>query len=199
MASVYDYTFHNLTRTDDDTCYLSERDIQNEKFGSYLTRNYYESMCGAKKAIEFSTRQPVMFIKDGYGTTGAGGCNVDQDSNLRIGSIQTNPKCRISLYARPFATVPYLGRGPHRPIIESQIQQGDYVVNRKSCNTVTTQSFLPNIYVPHVPTLSATITNPTNLIEESAAEGWIRGGVPSRELIRDQDYTQDRQRRAMRS
>jgi hypothetical protein len=58
---------------------------------------------------------------------------------------------------------------------------------------------LPNIYVPHIPELSATITNPTNLIEESAAEGWIRGGVPSREIIRDQDYTQDRQRRAGRS
>ena len=26
---------------------------------------------------------------------GAGGCNVDSDSNLRIGSVQTNPKCRI--------------------------------------------------------------------------------------------------------
>ena len=39
-----------------------------------------------------------------------------------------------------------------------------------------------------VPTLKATIQNPVNLIEDSAAEGWIRGGLPSRELSRDKDY-----------
>ena len=33
-----------------------------------------------------------------------------------------------------------------------------------------------------------TITNPANLCESSAANGWIRGGLPSRELTRDKDY-----------
>ena len=39
-----------------------------------------------------------------------------------------------------------------------------------------------------IPTLQATIQNPANLVEGVAAEGWIRGGLPSRELTRDQDY-----------
>ena len=29
---------------------------------------------------------------------------------------------------------------------------------------------------------------PHNLVESAAAAGWIRGGLPSRELTRDQDY-----------
>jgi hypothetical protein len=39
-----------------------------------------------------------------------------------------------------------------------------------------------------IPSLAASITNPTNLIEGAAAEGWIRGGLPSRDLTKDQDY-----------
>ena len=39
-----------------------------------------------------------------------------------------------------------------------------------------------------IPSLKANIQNPANLCEESAANGWIRGGLPSRELTRDQDY-----------
>ena len=38
-----------------------------------------------------------------------------------------------------------------------------------------------------VPSLKASIQNPANLCEGIAAEGWIRGGLPSRELSRDQD------------
>ena len=30
--------------------------------------------------------------------------------------------------------------------------------------------------------------NPANCVEGVASEGWIRGGVPSRELTRDADY-----------
>ena len=39
-----------------------------------------------------------------------------------------------------------------------------------------------------VPALKASIQNPANLCEGIAADGWIRGGLPSRELSRDQDY-----------
>ena len=43
-------------------------------------------------------------------------------------------------------------------------------------------------HTPMIPSLQSTITNPANLVEGAAAEGWIRGGVPSRELTRDKDY-----------
>jgi len=187
MASVYNYTFDSLTRLGDDVCYNTERNKQNTSYGSYNVTNYFSQNCGLQKPLDFATSQPNVFVNGGYGNSGAGGCNIDSDSNLKIGSVQTNPKARISLFTRPFATVPYLGRGPCRPIEESRIQQGDYITNKKSCSTVTETEF-ENQYTPMIPSLKASVTNPSNLVEGVASKGWIRGGLPSRELIRDNEY-----------
>ena len=100
----------------------------------------------------------------------------------------SKPKCRISLFQRPFATVPFLGRGESNSILESQIQQGDMVQNRKSINTTAEISYIPYTNYPLLPSIQATVTNPANLVEGVAADGWIRGGLPSRDLTRDQDY-----------
>ena len=42
MASLHTYTFDNLSRIGDDVCALSERDRQNNNFGTYTTKNYFE-------------------------------------------------------------------------------------------------------------------------------------------------------------
>ena len=102
--------------------------------------------------------------------------------------IRDSPKCRISLYERPFKTVPFLGRGSSNPVLESHIQQGDMIQNKKSINTTTEQSYMPYLNYPLLPSIENSITNPANLVEGVAAEGWIRGGVPSRELQKDKDY-----------
>lgn len=187
MASVSSFTFDNLSRIGEDQCAISERDIQNNAYGTYSTNNYFLKYCGMKKPIEFATRQPNVFFKGGHG--GVGGCVVDDNSNLMIGSIQTNPKCRISLQQRPFLTVPFLGKGASNPLAESKLQQGAHVNNKKSCNTVTETPFERET-LRLVPSLRATIQNPNNLVEGVAAKGWIRGGLPTRELNRDQEYFQ---------
>ena len=64
------------------------------------------------------------------GHGGIGGCTVNDETELKLGTMQTNPKCRISLQQRPFLTVPYLGRGAVDSITESKLQQGDAVSNR---------------------------------------------------------------------
>ena len=190
MTSVHSYTFDNMSRMGDDECNLSQRNVQNAEFGSYPLQNYFIQYCGMKKPIEFATSQPNVFFNGGFGNScGAGGCNINSDSNLKIGSIQTHPKCRISLYQRPFVTVPYLGRGPHHPLLESKLQQGTYMTNTKSCNATSEISFFHQ-YEDLVPSLKATIQNPSNLVESSAAKGWIRGGLPTRDLVRDQSYFQ---------
>lgn len=190
MASAYNYTFDNLSRLGDDVCYQTEKNRQNTDFGNYNLTNYFTQHCGLKKPLELATSQPNVFIRDGYGPGGAGGCNIDSDSNLRIGTIQTNPKSKISLYTRPFLTVPYLGRGPARPLEEARLQQGDHIRNKRSCSTVTETSYIDYRQYPLIPSIKGSVTNPDNLIEGVAAKGWIRGGLPSRDLIRDQDYAQ---------
>ena len=135
MASVYNYTFDNLSRIGNDRCAISERDVQNNNFGSYTLQSYFLKNCGMRKPIEFATSQPNVFY-NGSHQVGLGGCNVQADSKLKIGTIQTNPKCRISLQQRPFLTVPYLGRGPSQPLEESKLQQGGYSGDKKSCKTI---------------------------------------------------------------
>jgi hypothetical protein len=193
MASLHTFTFDNLSRIGDDVCALSERDTQNNDFGTYTTKNYFEKFCGMAQPINFATKQPNVFYNGGPGVVGAGGCNVDSDSNLRIGSIQTNPKCRISLSERPFKTVPFLGRGRSQPEKESKLQQGLYIGDKKSCKKNTEKSFGVE-QVDLVPSLRETIQNPSNLIEGEANKGWIRGGIPSREITRDNDYFQRKYR-----
>jgi len=185
MATTHNYVFDSLSRIGDDVCGISERDMQNQKHGSYLTQNHWSSNCGMKAPINFATSQPNIYYTGGVGVTE--GCTVDNDSRLRIGSTQTNPKCRISLLERPFKTVPFLGRGPGNAVLESKLMQGASVLDKKSCKLVTEKSFR-NTDVELVPTLKATIQNPNNLVEGIAADGWIRGGLPSRELTRDMDY-----------
>jgi hypothetical protein len=133
-----------------------------------------------------------MFYKSGTGTCSVGGCNVDNESNLKIGTIQTNPKCRISLQQRPFATVPYLGRGPAKPELESRLLQGSNINELKSCKTITEESFDDYNLTPQIDSIRQTVQNPTNLIESSAADGWIRGGLPSRELTRNNNYVKNK-------
>ena len=82
-----------------------------------------------------------------------------------------------------------MGRGESNPILESRVQQGDMVTNKKSITTVTEQNFGPYKNYPLLPEISATVSNAANLVEEVADSGWIRGGLPSREYARDKDYS----------
>jgi hypothetical protein len=122
---------------------------------------------------------------------GIGGCNVDESSELILSAL-SRPRCKLSLLQRPFATVPFLGRGNSNPVLESQIQQGDLANNRKSITNLTEVSHIKYSNTPMIPSLQASVTNPSNLIEGVAAEGWIRGGLPSRDLVKDTDYTKSK-------
>ena len=177
--------FDKLTRLGDDPCGISDRDLQNNKIGSYLTQNHWEKYCGMETPIDFATSQPNVFYSAGVGN--ADSCNIDNDSDMRIGGTQTNPKCRITLQQRAFLTVPFLGKGPSNPELESKLFQGGEIRDQKSCRLSAEKSHR-NTDVELVPSLKATIQNPANLVEGVAANGWIRGGLPSRELTRDQDY-----------
>jgi hypothetical protein len=186
MATISDYTFQNMTRIGNDNCDLTQRNIQDIKSGNYMLTNFSPS-CPMSKAVEFATNQPSVFYTGSH-QVGIGGCNIDYNSKLTISDL-TRPRCRISLLERPYATVPFLGKGSGNPILESQIQQGDMVTNRKSVNTTSEMSYMAHSNYPLIPSLQSTISNPANLVEGVAAEGWIRGGLPSRNLVSDADYS----------
>jgi hypothetical protein len=187
MATYSGYTFSNMSRIGIDDCCVSQDQIQDMAACNYMTQNYFASDCSMKKPIDLATTQPGIMYNGGLGS-GSGGCNIDESSKLLIGSIQTHPKCRIDLFQRPFATVPFLGRGSVNPIIEAQIQQGEQIVNKKSVNNLCEKSYIKYHHAPLLPHIQEKISNPSYSVEGVASQGWIRGGVPSRELTRDADY-----------
>jgi len=183
MAFTHDYTFENMSRIGNDNCYIDQRQIQDTQFCSYMLQNYFANDCSMKNPIALATSQPCVNYNGGYGS-GAGGCNIDDSSNVLIGSIQTHPKCRISLFQRPFSTVPYLGKGSVCPIMESEIQQGEMGTNKRSINRVSEKSYIKYSNTPLIPEMQEKIGNPAYCVEGVASEGWVRGGIPSRELTK---------------
>jgi len=178
MATVLDYTFDKMTRNGNDKCYKSQSAIQNDDAFKYLTQNYFAAEnCTMQTPIELATSQPGIFYYGNHGATD--GCNIDQNSKLTIGTIQTHPKCHIDLFQRPFATVPFLGKGVVNPDIESQIKQGETISNnKKSINNIGEKSY---INYQHTPLLD-NVKNNNNLKHKNVG---ARGGIASRELTRD--------------
>ena len=60
MTSVHSFVFDGSTRIGNDPCGITEKDLQNQKNGSYITQNYFEKDCGMKKPIGFATTQPQL-------------------------------------------------------------------------------------------------------------------------------------------
>jgi hypothetical protein len=187
MANVSGYTFDNMARIGNDSCCVDQNTIQNVASCNYLLQNYFASDCSMKNPIALATTQPGVMYNGGY-NSGAGGCNIDQSSDLQIGTIQTHPRCRIDLFQRPFATVPYLGRGSVNPVMEAQIQQGESLVNKRSINNLSEKSYIKYHQTPLLPSVKERLNDPATSVEGVASEGWVRGGVPSRELTRDGDF-----------
>lgn len=187
MANASSYTFDSISRIGNDNCYIDQRSIQNSEFSNYMLQNFFASDCSMKNPIALATTQPGVFYNGGY-NVGAGGCNINDSSKLLIGTIQTNPRCRIDLFQRPFATVPFLGRGSVNPIVESQILQGELNINKRSVTNLGEKSYIKYHQTPLLPSIKNKLNNPANCVEGVASEGWVRGGVPSRELTRDKDY-----------
>jgi len=177
MATLYPYTFNNMTRSRAETVDKTQQTVMNNKFGEHVLTTYfsdndrgdYEKVALAQPGIIFN------------GTNGVGPNTVDVDSALIIKNKNSRSLEKLSLQQRPFATVPYLGRGSADTSLESQLRQGDIVGNKKSVSTVTEQSFMNNQMYPLIDSIKDTITNPKYLVQEAALDGWIRGGVATRE------------------
>lgn len=184
MANIHDYTFQNMSRIGEDLCSLNQTEVQNVKSGNYMLTNYHVNDCNMTKPMDFALNQPNVNFT-GSKQVGLGGCNIDINSDLLVGKTSTNQKDRLSLNQRSFVTVPFLGRGKADPDLETQLKQGDQFPNRKSINPSSEVSYLKYDSYPLINSIKESVANPSNTIEDNADENWIRGGLPSRELTRD--------------
>jgi hypothetical protein len=154
---------------------------QNIKHANYMLSNYYNEVLSGSH-VDFAVQQPnVMFSSMTHGS-GLNGSVVDVDSYLLINPNNERPLEKLQLVERPFLTVPYLGRGSCDPSLESQLQQGEIVWDKKSVSTVSENSFLGYTIFPSDDKMTDRVKNPANTVEESAMDGWVRGGASSREM-----------------
>jgi hypothetical protein len=171
------YLFNNIGRIGTDVTDQSQQNVYNTRFANYTLSNYF-SESTSDQHVQFAVEQPTMTFS---GTSLGGGLNgsiVDADSQLLHGSQQERSLEKLQLLARPFATVPYLGRGSCDPTLESQLLQGEAVSELKSVSTIMDKSFSSFMMQP-------VDSNRAEMIESLAIDGWTRGGSATRVMATD--------------
>ena len=174
-----------MSRIGNDSCYQDQTSIQNVHACNYVLENFSKSDCSMRNTISLATSQPCINYS-GVSNVGQNGCLVDENSNLLLGGIQSSvPKSKIELIPRPYSTIPYLGKGSVCPVLESKLIQGETITNRKSLTQLSEKNYAKYLNTPLIPSIKEKVSNPYYCVEGVASNGWIRGGIPSRELTRD--------------
>jgi hypothetical protein len=114
-------------------------------------------------------------------------CVVDESSKLRWGLQKKYPKCPQQLYERPYLTTPNMSKGVLKVDEDSELKFAEDTKLKKSSNTLSGVS-VPNYFLPMIDHISFNVQNTKHIIEEE--QGWVRSGVPSRNLVTDSDYLQ---------
>lgn len=178
------YNFNNTDRIGLESNVEDQRSIQDKKASSYLLENYYP-YCPMNNAINLATSQPNVFL-NGSNPVGINNCNVDENSELLYGKL-SKPSCKLTLEPRLFLTVPYLGKGSCDITAEDQLRQGNFEINKKSVTNFSEVSYQSYSNYPLISEIQSKINNPKYLVEGAADKNWIRGGVPSREIARNEN------------
>ena len=176
MTSLSD--FNNLGRIGADKSDNTQRNISNGKFIDYSLSNYFSDN---DSHVNFATKNKNIHFKNSLG--GLSGKVIDYDSMLTIKKENKDAQEKLELHQRPFVTVPYLGRGPSNPDLESKLLQGEVITEKKSTSTIMDKTFIDYSEYPLLDDKKSEISNPKNLIQELALHGWTRGGIPTREVF----------------
>ena len=185
MSLTSDFVFNNLGRIGADDVDSTQKNMENSRYANYMLDNFLNNI-PSQDHVNFATTYPNMNFRGNPGGVGLSGQIIDDDSKLLIESDSDRALEKLQLRERLFITVPYLGRGSGNPVLESQLQQGESIGDRKSINTIMEQNFMNYDNYPLRSEVKERVTNPAFSIEEVALDGWTRGGQASR----DMDYKQ---------
>ena len=169
-----------------DDCYENQQTNESKGPGGYQLNHLYSCKCGIPEVIKLATNGPGYSSKqfrDGYGWSY---CNIDQDSELRNSKNLTNLRCLNQLQKRFNLTTPYLGRGMCDSELELRLQPGEDTAQKRPCNTLAGRDMTEYHLMPMIECLEKNVQDKKHIIEEE--NGWVRSGIPSRQVIRNKDY-----------
>jgi hypothetical protein len=184
MSAISSYTFNNMARLGADSTDQTQRNVSNTRFATHTLSNYFSQNL-SNEHVNFAIPQQTMNFSGMANGSGLNGSMVDVDSILNLKKENERPLEKLQLFERPFLTVPYLGRGSCDPTLESQLQQGELVSDKKSVSTIMEKSFASYALYPTDDKMNERVQNPAYNVEESALNGWTRGGASTREMSGD--------------
>jgi hypothetical protein len=174
-----EFRVNHFTRVHDDACSYNIDYRESVGPGRYSGLNLIPDR---SQVIPQALANPTVIAAEGFGFDQK---EIDSDSVLRNNpTLEGRSRCPLRVQSRPFTTVPFMGRGRGNQDLESKLQQSEFVRTGRECGTVS-ETFLQGQFTPLIPHLEVNVQNPKNLIPESAASGWLRGGIPSRQYVRD--------------
>jgi hypothetical protein len=174
-----EFVINSFTRVHDDGCEVAQQHKDSVGPGAYNVTNLTPAQ---KKAQSVELPNPTLLGREGFGFNNR---EIDNDSRLRANPVQEGrQRCPLHVQSRPFASVPYMGRGRLNADVESGLIYSEFARVDRACGT-TSETFLDGQFVPLVPHLAKHIQNPANLIPEVASPGWIRGGLPVKSYMQD--------------
>lgn len=188
MTSTFNYNFNNMDRIGMDKTDQSQKNIYNTRFNNYTLSNYFSDITPTSEFVQFATEQPTMMFSGTVSGNGINGQIVDSESEIFYNSQNEHPDEKLSLNSRPFVTIPYLGRGSCDPVLESQLLQGEMVNDKKSVSTIMEKSFNNYSLYPIDDVMKNRVEDPTKNIEEAALNGWVRGGMLTRDMSSDPNF-----------
>ena len=184
MSSLSPYTFNNNGRIGADSTDKTQQNLSNTQYSNYLLTDHFSSNL-KDSHVKFAMQQPTMNFNGLANGNGIFNAAVDNESTLKLKPTEERPLEKLQLFSRPYLTVPYLGRGSCDPSLESQLLQGEVISEKKSVSTIMDKSFGAYSLYPTDSKMQERVANPSNTIEESAMDGWVRGGKTTREMPTD--------------
>lgn len=181
MSTVKDYAFYNLDRIEDDSTCQTQRSMENSKYSSYTTSNFFNELA-TDAPVKFATSQPGIINNGTNGGVGVGSSTIETDSFLLLKTEQERNLGRLQLMQRLYVTVPYLGKGSCDPVLETQLLTGEAVADKKSVSTIMSQSFMGHTLYPTSNKMEQRVNDPKYNVEEVALDGWSRGGEATRNV-----------------
>lgn len=159
---------------------------QSMRVGAHELANFIPDDCGQLKARDVQTSQPGINFNAGH-EGGKNGCLIDPNSYLKFEEL-TNKNVINQLTQRLTLTTPYI-RGLYDVNVESVLMPGEKTDLKRPCNVLTGKSLLTHYYTPMIKKLRENVQNTDHIIPEDSEKTWVRGGLPTRQIMRNIDYS----------